>query len=464
MLFRNKALTAVIVVLLAATGYTQGAQPGSLNTASGVVGFPHIGQITGDNVYVRSGAGISYYFCSKLGEGDTVTVVAYSPRWARILPPAGSFSWIYKSYIKLDKANPGLGQVTVDNVRVWAGSERIPPDDSTSLQAKLNEGDLVRLVEPQPQDSDYYKIVPPAGARLYVSRDYVKYTGPMPIKPLPQIPPRPDTASKPQPVPVGPPVTTVPKIGPVPKKVATETPDTTATKPQTPVFHAPAVATGPKPQTQSTPPVATGPEPPKTQPIPIPAGPFSEKELIGQCTGISEQIRAELTKQLSQQDYTQFKKKLTVILLDPNVGNARIYAEYYLDRLEGYELVRKASQLLARQQSKLEDIRAEIRQDYQQKLTAVSRAGKYIITGKIYPSQVYTQTGRKRYIIKNMAGRIVAYAVPSGKLAGVGLANLINKNVGLVGKIISAPANSVTLIEFTQVELLPDKSATITGS
>ena len=85
--------------------------------------FPYIAEITGDNLYIRSGSGTNFYQCGKLNKGDRVKVVGRVFSWSRIVPPEGSFSWISARYIEVDSEDPTLGTVTGDNVRVYAGSE-----------------------------------------------------------------------------------------------------------------------------------------------------------------------------------------------------------------------------------------------------------------------------------------------------------------------------------------------------
>jgi SH3-like domain-containing protein len=150
---------------------------------SDVLSFPYIAEITGDDVYVRSGAGTNYYQCGKLNKADRVKVVSTLFGWSRIVPPAGSFSWISKQYVDIDAADPAIGIVTGDNVRVYAGSDFKEPIHSTTLQCKLNKGEKVSLLGEE--KSDYYKIAPPAGAYLWVSTEYTKPISPVavPVEP-----------------------------------------------------------------------------------------------------------------------------------------------------------------------------------------------------------------------------------------------------------------------------------------
>lgn len=137
--------------------------------------FPYMAEITGTDVYVRSGPGTNYYRCGKVNTPDKIEVAGIENGWSKIVPPAGSFSWISKQYVALDSNNPGQGTVTGDNVNVRAGSEFVEPIHSTSLQVQLNKGTKVKLLGEE--KDEYYKIAPPKGAYLWVSSEYIKNTG-----------------------------------------------------------------------------------------------------------------------------------------------------------------------------------------------------------------------------------------------------------------------------------------------
>ncbi len=149
-------------------GVVEGAAPEEIETPP----FPYDAVITADDVYIRSGPGTNFYHCGKFKKGDRVKVVAKQFSWSRIVPPAGSFSWISMQYVKIDAANPSAGTVTGDNVRVYAGSDFVKPLYSTTLQDKLSTGAKVKLLGEQLDD--YYKIAPPPGAYVWVSTNFTK--------------------------------------------------------------------------------------------------------------------------------------------------------------------------------------------------------------------------------------------------------------------------------------------------
>ena len=146
------------------------ANPADANAASASE-LAYDAEITGDDVYIRSGPGTNYYSCGKLNKGDKVRIVNHQFSWSCIMPPPGSFSWIYTQYVSLDADNPGVGIVNGDSVRVYAGSDVVKPIHST-LQLKLDKGEKVRLLGEQKEN--YYKIAPPTGAYLWVSTKYTK--------------------------------------------------------------------------------------------------------------------------------------------------------------------------------------------------------------------------------------------------------------------------------------------------
>jgi len=209
-----KLFAIVILACLVSVGVAQEAAttptPGGPDEA-GTPAFPYMAEITGDNVLIRSGPGTNFYECGKSNKGDTVKVIGKQFSWARIVPPAGSFSWISMQYVSIDPANPGAGTVTGDRVRVYAGSDHVKPLYSTTLQGKLDKGDKVKLLGEQMDD--YYKIAPPPFAYLWVSINFTN-----PIQPVEKAAP---TVKPPAVEPTTEPNETSEKV--VPEPVTTET-------------------------------------------------------------------------------------------------------------------------------------------------------------------------------------------------------------------------------------------------
>ena len=123
----QNSILIIVLVWIASCGWAQNTTDTLVKTGQNqekTPQMPYIAEVTGQDVYVRSGAGTAYYFTTKLNAPTRVTVVDHKFSWAVIIPPEGSFSWIYKNYVKLDPTNPKNGTVTGDNVRIWAGAEK----------------------------------------------------------------------------------------------------------------------------------------------------------------------------------------------------------------------------------------------------------------------------------------------------------------------------------------------------
>src|SRR3989339_603582 len=150
------------------------AKPSAASNAepNAAISFPYTAVITEDNVNIRSGAGTNYYVCGQLNKGDMVKVVTQKYSWSQIVPPQGGFAWISKQYVAPDPQNQGIGIVTGDAVRVYSGSDFLKPIHSTTSPIKLDKGQRVKLLG-EPQD-DYYKIVPPEGAYVWISTEFTR--------------------------------------------------------------------------------------------------------------------------------------------------------------------------------------------------------------------------------------------------------------------------------------------------
>lgn len=127
--------------------------------------------------FIRSGPSNNFYPTTKLNKGDEVTVVGIKYEWLKILPPPGSFSYVPKAYVER-RGDGKVGRVTnVLNVRAGSSENQI----KTTVQVKLREGEDVTIIGEQ---DEYYKIVPPEGAYLYVHQQYIKPVGEgVPAKP-----------------------------------------------------------------------------------------------------------------------------------------------------------------------------------------------------------------------------------------------------------------------------------------
>lgn len=176
------------------------AGPSQTGAAGGSPGS-YVAEITGNDVFIRSGPGTNFYHCGKLYQGDRVQVVKAQQGWSCIVPPPGCFSWIPMQYVSINLDNPTMGIVTGNDVKVYAGSDYVEPMHSTSKQIALNRRDDVKLLSEE--KDDYYKIAPPQGAYLWVSSQFMQpVQSPVRVRPVKVGPTTPVAVAAPKP-PVG---------------------------------------------------------------------------------------------------------------------------------------------------------------------------------------------------------------------------------------------------------------------
>lgn len=414
----NKNIFMVIgFVLMAAVCFAEETvKPVPATGKPALVSFPHIAQVNAGNVYVRSGAGKAFYYCTKLSAPAKVLVVDQKYGYSKIVPPKGSFSWISTNYVKIDAANPGVGVVTGDSVRVYAGADHVAPRNSTSQQAKLNHGDIVKMIGPAV--GDYYKIESPIGSYLWISSRFLDYIGPIP-KRQPAQPSLPAVK-----------IPTIKKVVPAPAKTA-------------PDVSKPVAKPKPKPV-------------PVAKPKPVAPKVVSPKvKSLAEYHKLSAKIDVEVAKPLEKQNFASIKKGLTKIAKDEKSGKAGRYAEYQLDRIDRFELARRAGEEVIDQDEKLARLRKLIRQRHAAKVAKIREPGKFIVTGFVRKSHVYTAAGsERRYLIVDDSGKIICYAVPADSALGINVDKYLNSKVGLEGKVVKDDKSPVSLVKFTGLSLI----------
>jgi len=126
------------------------------------------GEVTANDVYVRSGDSLNHYTISKLKAGDRVSVVGERGEWYEILPPEGTFSLVSGDFIDTTDIQSGI--VNGDNVRVRAGS--LLNENKYTVQTLLAKGTPVSILGRNPDG--FVRIKPPTGATLWVNRSYVQ--------------------------------------------------------------------------------------------------------------------------------------------------------------------------------------------------------------------------------------------------------------------------------------------------
>lgn len=395
--------------------------------------YPFVAEVTGNNVYIRSGKGTAYYQCGKVQKGDKVTVFEEVFGWAKVVPPEGCYSWINKEYVDIHESDPTIGVLNANNVRVWAGSDDIQPMRSSSMQTKLHankagsgevdSGDIVELLPDQPEDCDYYKIKPPTGAYLWINCEYLKYVEPVrPVQP-PAIPPQPSASEKTQ-------IPEVTKPAAEPKQSSDQN----------------EIASD---VVSETPSQDTDTEPESKEP------PTDENQMLDICQALSDKIDQQLKKPLSEQDYDDIREKLKIIKADTNAGKAAIHAQILLERIERYELAIRVGKSLKEQEEALAQTKKQIEEAHQDKLKKLPTEAEFIYTGVLQKSHVYTEkTGQQRYLLMDSGGKILCYVVPASPETAGQLKALIGEQVGVEGKVSSDKTALKTIISATTVKLL----------
>jgi len=395
------------------------------------VQYPFIAEVTGNNVYIRSGKGPLYYHCGKLNIGNTVTVVEDADGWSKIVPPEGCYSWIHKDYVKVS-AGSNKGEVIGENVRVWAGSDFIEASRSDSMQVKLNknkdqidEDDFVELLSDQPENSAYYKIKPPAGAFLWVSSEFLKYVGPLVHKTPVAVPPRPDANEV---------------LPPAEEKTV---PAFSNLTPQEPSAQAAGVQ---EPAAKE----AAAPTPPAPKPV------TKESVLLKQCYELSAQIDQQLKKPLSEQNYADISKSLEAIKNDPEAGKAASYSQILLERIARYELAIRVTDIVKQQDEALAAAKEQIEKAHQAQLSRLPKTLEFLFVGTLKPSYVYTdKTGQKRYVLMDGSGKILCYVTAASPEIAARLEQAVDTQIGIRGNIVSNSKALVTLVSATAVEAMP---------
>lgn len=138
--------------------------------AAQIKSFPYDAKVVVDEVFVRSGAGDSYYPTQKLPRETVVTVHRHDPGgWFMIDPPKGSFSWIPERFVK--RLNDTEGEVAEESVIAFVGSEF--GDEASVFQRRLKTGEKItimgqRQIVTSSGPQSMLQIAPPARERRWI--------------------------------------------------------------------------------------------------------------------------------------------------------------------------------------------------------------------------------------------------------------------------------------------------------
>lgn len=387
----QKARMRALVCAATVVGLAQGlwAQSAQTQPAAGDATTrvqPREGQIKGDNVYVRSGSHLNYYPVTKLNRGDKVTVVGTQFGWLEILPPAGTFSLIDKTYV--DRTGD-TGKVN-GPAQVYAGSNL--DNRRYAKQVKLDKGDSVRVIG-ETADGAFLKIEPPKGATVWVKADFVDGAG--------------DLVAK------------TPTTRPVDRVEPGElglNGETAAATDRTP-----GATTRPSPGMVVRPPSpGTGrrnpPTPERLRPLP------KDDKFQAQISAIEAEIEAESAKPANERNYRPMISKLQPIADQSADDLAQLYARQRVTQLQAYhdaqkdvDRIRSLTEEAIRSANEIAKRREGIH------TRPAGPMDQIVLRGEIRVSNIYEGTGgrskRWRVVEPNsgVAARTLAYIeIPPG--------------------------------------------------
>ncbi|HEY7086683.1 MAG TPA: SH3 domain-containing protein [Tepidisphaeraceae bacterium] len=160
--FASSTIALLLVLMNAHTLLAQDTPQPDVENAK----FQITGLINANAVFVRSGPSENDYATAKVDKGAQVTVVGERFNWLKIVPPEGSFCYVGKAWVNR-AGNGSIGQVINPlNVRIGSDLNQL----KTKIGTKLEPGQKVEIIGEQ---DEYFKIKPPAGVYLYVSKQFV---------------------------------------------------------------------------------------------------------------------------------------------------------------------------------------------------------------------------------------------------------------------------------------------------
>jgi hypothetical protein len=400
-----------------------------------------LGEIQGSKVYIRSGAGLNFYRCAIISEPAKVVIAGEELGWSKIYPPQGLFSWISKNYVDVSKTDPGMGIVNRDNTRVWTGSEFVPAIHCSTNQVNLNKGDKVKFFDDNSAEEDYYKIVPPEGAFVWVNSAYIKNLGPMSQYTPQESQPKPEEKPA-QPAQEAAEETSETLQEPESEPEATEDIEDAVDGSET------AEQAEPAGDAEESPDQAADTQEPEVVIVET-----ETAKMIKKCLEIGKQLDKELSKEeVDLSSLPTMKEELTTIVNHPKSGKAAKYAQYLLNKINSVELARTAMKQVEQQDKDLAEKRARIRANLDEKLSKVDIIANHTLSGRFFQSSVYPD----RWLIKDSSNKVIAYAMPAKKEMVPELTQFIGRNVALAGDARPDAHNSLPLITFTKITPLEE--------
>lgn len=123
-------------------------------------------QITGENINIRTGPGLSYDVMMQVQKGKTYPIVKEEGDWYEIQLEEGKKGWVANWLVsKTGTSMNDIGVATTNSLRVRSG-----PGTGTKVLGTLNQGDTVKILS---EEKDWYEVITPFG-QGWVSMDYIR--------------------------------------------------------------------------------------------------------------------------------------------------------------------------------------------------------------------------------------------------------------------------------------------------
>ena len=404
-------LPAVALLVLSAAALAQDAVPlpDVANSKYQIEGV-----INADSVYVRSGPGEGYYPTQELTRNAAVTVVGIKFDWLKILPPTDSFSYVGSVFV--DRVGDStVGKINRNDVNIRAGSTVNAM--KTTVQTRLNAGDEIEILG---KEQEYLKIKPPAGAFLYVKKDFVTIS-------------RPSVAAAPTPSVQITPARSNPSLVESPGAIVTSTP---TTRPVSTLAAAPT----------TNPSVASAA--PSTQPAVAVAPPPSADELFAKYeASFTEISKQPLDSQPLDQMITDYQ---SIAQSDQLSDELKSVVRIRIATLQG----RQDNKVKLVEMQRLEKVAADRQlalQAEQQELAERLKSSQiqvFVAVGQLQPSSLQIGGGTLYRLVDPSTGRTEIYV----RTSDTKITALMSQFVGVNGPTSTDPQLSLRVIEPTEAQ------------
>ncbi|MEM7680957.1 MAG: hypothetical protein AAF288_03280 [Planctomycetota bacterium] len=403
--------------------------------------LPFVGVVVPAEVEARAGASDVFYPTATLRQGDRVEVHQIFYGWVKIVPPEGSFSFVSKGFV--DPIGDGtVGEVSRPRVEVLAGAQSGLAADSYRSQVVLSEGERVRILPSDgDQQSDFYKVVPPRGAYVFLPPDSVRRA--------------PEAATAP------------PVVAPEPAPLVEATPVEPAPVPVAtadPIAPEPIVAEAPAPEVV-IPPAALSADPVASPEAPVVAsGESNAFEASGQAQAsvappvspavspalrkVEDEMLTYFVAPVERQPFDRMQAAYEGVRKDESLTRTdRVIVERRLLAIENNRRVLASL-------NRIDQVKGEVASASSTQLPdPADRPATYAAVGELTVSGVYDGSRLPRLfrIVEPNSQRTLAYVQPSPALRAD---RVIGRIVGVVGEPAYDRALRIEIIDPTRVDLL----------